>query len=147
MNLLITGGAGFIGSNFARYILKKYPHYRVIVLDKLTYAGNLDNLKQFLNPDNLYLKEDYPTKYSHHPVDELKASFPLNDFLFIQGDICDAELVGRVFPRVDIVINFAAETHVDRSIMEAGSFVTTDVYGTYVLLEAAKKYRLRKYIQ
>ncbi|MCD6472409.1 dTDP-glucose 4,6-dehydratase [Candidatus Aerophobetes bacterium] len=147
MNLLITGGAGFIGSNFVRYILKKYPRYKVIILDKLTYAGNLDNLKQFLNPDNLYLNKDYLTKYPHHLVDELKVSFPSNDFLFIQGDICDAELVGRIFSRVDVVVNFAAETHVDRSIMEAGSFVTTDVYGTYVLLEAAKKYRIRRYIQ
>lgn len=117
-NLLITGGAGFIGSNFVRYILNKYPDYHTIVFDKLTYAGNLDNLRDV-------------------------ASNPR--YAFIRGDICDANAVERAIRehRIDTIVNFAAETHVDRSIMDADAFIKTDVYGTYVLLEAAKKFGLR----
>lgn len=117
-NLLITGGAGFIGSNFVRYILNKYPDYHTIVFDKLTYAGNLDNLRDV-------------------------ASNPR--YAFIRGDICDADAVERAIRehRIDTIVNFAAETHVDRSIMDADAFIKTDVYGTYVLLEAAKKFGLR----
>ncbi|MFQ6066297.1 MAG: dTDP-glucose 4,6-dehydratase [bacterium] len=156
MKLLVTGGAGFIGSNFVRYVLKKYPGSKIVVLDKLTYAGNLDNLKEFLNPDNLYLTKDYRTSYPHHPVERLpsgvKARFIEKKLLahrliFIQGDICDSQLVGQIMPGADVVVNFAAQSHVDRSIMEAGSFVTTDVYGTYVLLEAARKYKINRFIQ
>lgn len=121
-NLLITGGAGFIGSNFARYILQKYPDYRVVVFDKLTYAGNLDNLRDL---------EGNPR------------------YTFVWGDICDAEAVDRVMRAhdIDAIVNFAAETHVDRSIMEADAFIKTDVYGTYVLLEAARRYGGVRYHQ
>lgn len=118
-NLLITGGAGFIGSNFVRYMLNKYPDYQVVVYDKLTYAGNLDNLRDV---------EDDPR------------------YTFIRGDICDAEKVNEVLRehKIDAIVNFAALTHVDRSILEPGSFVLTDVYGTYVLLEAARKHHLER---
>jgi dTDP-glucose 4,6-dehydratase len=121
-NLLITGGAGFIGSNFARHILNKYPDYRVVVYDKLTYAGNLDNLRD--------VAED-------------------SRYTFVRGDICDAGKVDEVMREheIDALVNFAAETHVDRSLMEAGSFIQTDVFGTYVLLEAAKKYQVERYHQ
>ncbi len=123
-NLLITGGAGFIGSNFARYMLEKYPDYRVIVYDKLTYAGNLDNLKD--------VAERFAGRYA-----------------FVRGDIADATKVDEVMQEhaIDAIVNFAAETHVDRSLTGAGSFIQTDVYGTYVLLEAAKKYAVERYHQ
>jgi len=156
MNLLITGGAGFIGSNFVRYILKKYPGYKIVVLDKLTYAGNLDNLKEFLHGDNLFLGDDYETSYPHRSihsfeilldkVESVHQIFSHHSLLFIQGDICNSELVGKIMPGQDVVVNFAAQTHVDRSIMEAGSFVTTDVYGTYVLLEAVRKHKIVRFV-
>ena len=156
MNLLITGGAGFIGSNFVRYILKKYPDYKIVVLDKLTYAGNLDNLEEFLRLDNLFLGDDYETSYPHRSIESLEIppdktesthQASSNDsLLFIQGDICDSELVGRIMRGVDAVVNFSAETHVDRSILEAGSFVRTDVYGTYVLLEAVRNHRIGRFV-
>ena len=121
-NLLVTGGAGFIGSNFVHYILEKYPDYRVVVLDKLTYAGNLDNLK-------------------------IVAADPR--YAFVQGDICDAAVVDGVMQTyaIDSIVNFAAESHVDRSLLEPGAFIQTDVYGTYVLLEAARKYQVERYHQ
>ncbi len=111
--LLITGGAGFIGSNFIHYMLKKYPDYKIINLDKLTYAGNLENLTDI---------EDSP------------------NYDFIKGDIADRKLVNDIFGanKIDAVVNFAAESHVDRSIEDPGVFIQTDVYGTFVLLEAAK---------
>jgi dTDP-glucose 4,6-dehydratase len=118
-SLLITGGAGFIGSNFVHYVLDKYPGIEVVVLDKLTYAGNLDNLRDVADDQ----------RYS-----------------FVHGDICDSELVEKVVREHDVeaIVNFAAETHVDRSIFEAGSFIQTDVYGTHVLLEAVKSFGLRR---
>ena len=121
-NLLITGGAGFIGSNFVHLVLEEYPDYRVVVLDKLTYAGNLDNLKGL----------DANPRYA-----------------FVRGDICDAGAVERVMQdhEIDTVVNFAAESHVDRSLMEPGAFIQTDVFGTYVLLEAAKKFQVERYHQ
>lgn len=121
-NLLITGGAGFIGSNFVHYMLGKYNDIQVVVFDKLTYAGN---------PDNLAPVADDP-RYN-----------------FFQGDICDAAAVDEVMQRysIDAIVNFAAETHVDRSLMEPGGFIQTDVYGTYILLEAAKKYQIERYHQ
>lgn len=121
-NLLVTGGAGFIGSNFARLMLERYAGYRITVYDKLTYAGNLENLKDLW---------DNPR------------------FSFVQGDIADAAKVDAVVAeqRIDTIVNFAAETHVDRSLLEPGSFIMTDVYGTYVLLEAAKKHGLERYHQ
>lgn len=105
--LLVTGGAGFIGSNFVRYLAAKRPEVSVIVLDKLTYAGNLANL------DGL-------------------------DVEFVQGDICERDVVEPLAARVDGVVSFAAETHVDRSLLDPFSFVQTDVYGTAVLCEAAR---------
>jgi len=157
LKLLITGGAGFIGSNFVRYILKRYSGYKIIILDKLTYAGNLDNLKEFLHQSNLFLREDYETSYPHRSVDSFQIILNKTEsvhqicsdegLLFIQGDICDSQLVGQIMPGVDVVVNFAAQSHVDRSIIEAGSFVTTDVYGTYVLLEAARKHKISRLIQ
>lgn len=121
-NFLVTGGAGFIGSNFVRYMLKKNPDYKVVVYDKLSYAGNLDNLRDV---------EGEPR------------------YTFVRGDICNAEKVDEVMRQheIDAIVNFAAETHVDRSLMEAGSFILTDVFGTYVLLEAAKKYQIERYHQ
>ncbi|MBN1824471.1 MAG: dTDP-glucose 4,6-dehydratase [Endomicrobiales bacterium] len=120
MKVLVTGGAGFIGSNFIRYLLSRHRSYRIINLDKLTYAGNLDNLKDV---------EKNPR------------------YRFVRGDICDAGLVDKLAKSVDVIMNFAAETHVDRSIMESGSFIKTDVMGTHALLEAAKKHGIKKYIQ
>lgn len=123
-NLMVTGGAGFIGSNFVRYMLEKYPDYHVLVYDKLTYAGNLDNLK------------DVATRFAGR-------------YDFVQGDICDAALVREIVQAhdVDTIINFAAETHVDRSIMDPDAFIKTDVYGTYVLLEAAREFGMERYHQ
>jgi dTDP-glucose 4,6-dehydratase len=110
--VLVTGGAGFIGSNFVHFLLEKYPEIRVVNLDKLTYAGNVDNLA------------DISCDIRHQ---------------FIHGDIRDRELVGPIFERVQGVFHFAAETHVDRSIVDAGEFVLTDVFGTYALLEALRR--------
>ena len=123
-NLMVTGGAGFIGSNFVRYMLEKYPDYSILVFDKLTYAGNLDNLKD--------VEERFRGRYA-----------------FVKGDICDAEAVEQAIRehRIDTIVNFAAETHVDRSITEPDAFIKTDVYGTYVLLEAARKFGLERYHQ
>lgn len=118
--LMITGGAGFIGSNFTRYMLEKYPDYTLVVYDKLTYAGRLENL------------QDVAEKFSDR-------------YAFVKGDICDAKTVEQTLKeyKLDTIVNFAAETHVDRSLMAPGSFIQTDVYGTYVLLEAAKNLELR----
>lgn len=120
MKLLVTGGAGFMGSNFIRYILTTYATYRVVNFDKLTYSGNLDNLKDVVN-DNRYQ--------------------------FIQGDIRDSNVVESAIQDVDAVINYAAETHVDRSIIDPSAFIKTDVIGTYRLLEAVKKYNIKRFIQ
>ncbi|NIM91256.1 MAG: dTDP-glucose 4,6-dehydratase [Candidatus Aminicenantes bacterium] len=117
--LLVTGGAGFIGSNFIHYWLKRYSRCRVINLDKLTYAGNLDNLKEV----------DKDPRYE-----------------FIQGDIRDKKLVKKIFRKVQGVVHFAAETHVDRSILDAGEFVLTDVFGTFVLLDALKDSKVEFFI-
>lgn len=121
-NFMITGGAGFIGSNFVRYLLDKYPDYRVLVYDKLTYAGNLDNLLDV---------HDDPR------------------YAFVQGDICDAAAVDQAVReyQIDTIVNFAAATHVDRSLMEPDEFLKTDVTGTYVLLEAARGHGLERYHQ
>jgi len=121
-NLMITGGAGFIGSNFVRHILRKYSDYSVVVYDKLTYAGNLDNLQDVAQDAR---------------------------YAFIEGDICDADKVRKTIDRygVDTIVNFAAETHVDRSLTDPGGFIMTDVYGTHVLLEACKDVGLERYHQ
>ena len=121
MNYLVTGGAGFIGANFIHYLLDSYPDCSVVNLDKLTYAGNLTNLKD---------RESDPR------------------YRFVHGDIADPDLVNSLFAGgIDIAVNFAAETHVDRSIGNPSDFITTDVYGTYVLLEAAREYGIGKFIQ
>jgi dTDP-glucose 4,6-dehydratase len=122
MRVLVTGGAGFIGSNFVKMALTdQFPKIsRVLVLDKLTYAGKLVNLGNVANNPN---------------------------FEFVQGDICDVELVSDLASKVDAIINFAAESHVDRSIENSTEFIKTNVLGTQVLLDAAKIYNLKKFIQ
>jgi dTDP-glucose 4,6-dehydratase len=121
-NILIAGGAGFIGSNFVIYLRRHYPDYRIVVYDKLTYAGNLENLLEV---------SDDP------------------DYHFIRGDICDKAAVETAISdyQIDTIVNFAAESHVDRSIMNADAFIRTSVYGTYVLLEAARQFELERYHQ
>jgi len=118
--IVVTGGAGFIGSNFVRYILENYDDIELTVLDKLTYAGNLENLKDV---------EGNP------------------HYSFVKGDICDEAVVEKVLAGSDCVLNFAAETHVDRSIGDPASFIMTDVYGTYVLLEATRKLKIPRFVQ
>ena len=120
MKLLVTGGCGFIGSNFIRYMLKKYHSYKIINLDKLTYCGRRENLKD-IEKDKRYR--------------------------FVKGDICDGKLVSRLMKDCDAVLNFAAESHVDRSINDASDFIRTNVHGAHVLLDTAKKYRLKKFVQ
>jgi dTDP-glucose 4,6-dehydratase len=120
--VLITGGAGFIGSNYVRYMLEKYPDYHVVVLDKLTYAGNLANLAD--------IEQNYGDRYT-----------------FVKGDIADPVAVDQAMQDCQYVLNFAAESHVDRSIEQPGQFIMTDVYGTFVLLEAAKKYVVERFVQ
>lgn len=116
MRLLVTGGAGFIGSNFVHYILNRYPDYEVVTFDDLTYAGNLENLKA---------AEGNPC---HR---------------FVRGSITNSTVVESLVEACDIVVHFAAESHVDRSILDPGAFVVTNVQGTFVLLEAARKYGKR----
>jgi len=118
-HLLVTGGAGFIGSNFCRYMLNKYSSLKITVLDSLTYAGNPENFADLRgNPG----------------------------FSFIQGDIRLQKAVESIIAKVDAVVNFAAETHVDRSLYFAGDFVETDVLGTFTLLEAARKYEVKRFL-
>lgn len=120
--MLITGGAGFIGSNFIHYILSKYNDYQVINLDKLTYAANLDNLKDIEDNKN---------------------------YRFIHGDIADQEFIFKLFEneKFDIVINFAAESHVDNSILNPQIFTITNILGTQVLLDACRKYNIKRFHQ
>lgn len=118
MKLLVTGGAGFIGSNFILYWLKKYPNDKIINLDKLTYAGNLENLRSVEKNPN---------------------------YEFVQGDICDSKLVNSLVEKVDTIVHFAAESHVDRSIIDPAPFIKTNIEGTYVLLEAALKNKVKKF--
>ncbi len=120
MKLLVTGGAGFIGSHFIRQVLRKYPSYSVVNLDKLTYAGNLENLREV----------ERDPRYQ-----------------FVHGDICDRALVREAARGSDAVVNFAAESHVDRSILGAGEFLKTDVLGTASLLDAARELRIPRYVQ
>ena len=121
MKLLVTGGAGFIGSNFVLYMLREYPNYEIINVDALTYAGNLENLKSIeSNPRHT----------------------------FIKADIADVQQMENIFAQgVDVVVNFAAESHVDRSILAPDVFVRTNVMGTQVLLDASKKYQITKFVQ
>ena len=121
VNVLVTGGAGFIGSNFVRHALAAHHDWHITTLDKLTYAGRLENLQGALD----------------HPRHE-----------FVKGDVADPSVAAPLVLESDLVVHFAAETHVDRSIASAGEFITTDVYGTFVLLEAARQSeRLRRFVQ
>ncbi|MGW8824280.1 dTDP-glucose 4,6-dehydratase [Paenibacillus lautus] len=122
MKLLVTGGAGFIGSNFVIYMLQQYPKYDIVNMDALTYAGNLENLKSVENNAN---------------------------YTFINADIANKEAVEQIFEQhqIEVVVNFAAESHVDRSILEPEVFVNTNVLGTQVLLDAAKKHNVTKFVQ
>ena len=121
-NILVTGGAGFIGSNFVRYMLNKYQDYKIINLDLLTYAGNIKSLDDIKDNPN---------------------------YLFVKGDIADNKLVDKIVSenKIDVIINFAAESHVDRSITNPDIFVKTNVLGTQNLLEVAKKYKIKKFFQ
>lgn len=118
MKLLITGGAGFIGSNFVRYMLKEHPDDKIVVLDKLTYAGRIENLEEIMNR-----------------------------ITFVKGDICDKEIVKKTMEGCDAIINFAAESHVDRSITSPEDFVITDVLGVFTLLEEARRRDVKKFVQ
>lgn len=121
MKILVTGGAGFIGSNFVHFMLQKHPDYHIINFDTLTYAGNLENLR------------------------DVEAN---SNYRFIKGDITNAaDVEGAMGLGIDVIVNFAAESHVDRSILEPGVFVETNVKGTQVLLEAARNHRVQKYVQ
>ena len=122
MTIIVTGGAGFIGSNFVFHMLNKYPDYRIVCLDKLTYAGNLSTLKGVMDNPN---------------------------FRFVKADICDREAVYKLFEeeKPDIVVNFAAESHVDRSIEDPGIFLKTNIEGTAVLMDACRKYGIQRYHQ
>jgi dTDP-glucose 4,6-dehydratase len=122
MTIIVTGGAGFIGSNFVFHMLKKYPDYRIICLDKLTYAGNLSTLSSVMEKEN---------------------------FRFVKADICDREAVFGLFQEEhpDMVVNFAAESHVDRSIEDPGVFLQTNIIGTQVLMDACRKYGIKRYHQ
>lgn len=121
MKLLVTGGAGFIGSNFILYWLKKYPNDQIVNLDKLTYAGNLKNLKS-IDKNN-------------------------SNYSFVQGDICNRELVNSLIKenQIDTIVHFAAESHVDRSILDPAPFIKTNIEGTYVLLESAVNNKLKRF--
>jgi dTDP-glucose 4,6-dehydratase len=121
VDVLVTGGAGFIGSNFVRFALERHPDWHITTLDKLTYAGRRENLHDVM-------------RHERHT--------------FVQGDVADAPVARPLVEQSEIVVHFAAETHVDRSIMEAGEFIRTDVVGTFVLLEAARRApRLRRFVQ
>jgi len=121
MKLLVTGGAGFIGANFIRRILQEHPDWEITNLDKLTYAGNLENLK------------DIEGQPGYH---------------FVKGDISDRKLIDKLLGQgFEVIVNFAAESHVDRSILDASPFIETNVKGTQVLLEGAKKHGIRRFIQ
>jgi len=122
MRLLVCGGAGFMGSHFIKYILAKYSDYQVVNFDKLTYAGNLENLHEVENNPR---------------------------YKFVQGDICDRQMLEKVAQEfgIEAIVNYAAETHVDRSIMDPDAFLRTDVLGTFNLLETTKKFNLKKMVQ
>jgi dTDP-glucose 4,6-dehydratase len=121
VDVLVTGGAGFIGSNFVRYALARHPDWRITTLDKLTYAGRRENL--------------------HDVMDDGRHRF-------VHGDVADAAVAGPLVRESEVVVHFAAETHVDRSLLSAGEFITTDVFGTFVLLEAARdSSKLRRFVQ
>src|SRR3989344_923388 len=127
-NILVTGGAGFIGSNFVCYLYKKYPAYKIFNLDLLTYAGNLDNLADIVKKD-------------------LKKPRKARRYFFIKGDIGDEKLLERLFSkhRFDMVVNFAAESHVDRSIVSSQNFITVNVMGVQILIDLVKKHKVSRF--
>jgi len=173
--LLVTGGAGFIGSNFVNHILERRQGLQTIVLDSLTYAGNLANLSSHIDDSNIIVPDSHERlepisydfsgnssvlsdvskdlerlkfklngfAYNQTPVNELhhlvEGAVARNRLVFVLGSIEDNNIVEQVIPLCDTVVNFAAETHVDRSILNPDQFIKTDVYGTYVLLEASRK--------
>jgi dTDP-glucose 4,6-dehydratase len=120
--ILVTGGAGFIGANFVRMVLDEHADMRVVNLDKLTYAGNLENLAGYTNNPN---------------------------HIFVKGDICDGDLVSRLIDEhaIDAIVNFAAESHVDRSLVEPGVFIQTNVQGTLTLLKIALEKNIERFLQ
>src|SRR3989338_6917081 len=118
MKMLVTGGAGFIGSNFIHYWVNKYPDDKVVNLDKLTYAGNRENLKDVENNKN---------------------------YSFIHGDICNPQLVNSLTEKTDVIVNFAADTHVDKSILNPDPFIKTNIEGTYILLKMALKNKIKHF--
>lgn len=122
MTIIVTGGAGFIGSNFVFHMLKEHPDYRIVCLDKLTYAGNLSTLAPVMDNPN---------------------------FRFVKADICDREAVYKLFEEEhpDMVVNFAAESHVDRSIEDPGVFLQTNIIGTATMMDACRKYGIQRYHQ
>ena len=120
MKILVTGGAGFIGSCFVRHMLKKHPDYKIVNLDCLTYAGNIENLDDVKNNPN---------------------------YAFVKANICDKQKVDEIVSDIDCIVNFAAESHVDRSILNPEIFIETNVLGTLNLLEAAKKHKIKRYLQ
>ena len=120
MKIVVTGGAGFIGSHFIKYMFREYPDCEILNVDKLTYAGNLDNLKEVENSPG---------------------------YKFVREDICNADVMGKLIPGYDAVVNFAAESHVDRSLTEPDIFLKTDVMGTFNLLEICRASRIKVYIQ
>ncbi len=128
-NILVTGGAGFIGSNFIRYLYHRYPTYRIFNYDLLTYAGNLDNLRDVVK------LESNKTKANKR-------------YFFIQGDIGDEKLLDKLFAmyKFDIVVNFAAESHVDRSIISSQNFIKVNVMGVHILIDLAKKYQTPRFV-
>ncbi|MBU1149055.1 dTDP-glucose 4,6-dehydratase [Patescibacteria group bacterium] len=121
MRILVTGGAGFMGSNYIKYVLREHPNYSVVNLDKLTYAGNLKNLETVRNNKR---------------------------YKFVKGDIANEKIVNNIIKnKIEVIVNFAAETHVDRSILGPRDFINTDVVGTHNLLEAARQHKIKRYIQ
>ncbi len=132
MTILVTGGAGFIGSNFVFHMLDSHPDVRIVCVDKLTYAGNLSTLAKLLDPTS----KDYNAEEAER-------------FVFYKVDICDRDAVYEVFEKEhpDIVVNFAAESHVDRSIEDPGIFLETNIMGTAVLMDACRKYGITRYHQ
>ncbi|MEP7292456.1 MAG: GDP-mannose 4,6-dehydratase, partial [Chloroflexota bacterium] len=120
-NILVTGGAGFIGSAFARYMVRRYPEYKIVVYDKLTYAGNLNNLVSISDEPN---------------------------YRFERGDIADSVTAAQVLQqhKIDTIVNFAAESHVDRSILDAAAFMHTNSIGVYILLEEGRKHGIERFV-